>query len=167
MVPLDGSIHFFSLTLKKPLTMIEKKSVHSGWNYESNSDWSWWVVSSLSARNCIEPSMRSANNKPRLCKATVDNQFFVYILRCRDHSFYVGRTTDIERRIAEHRDRMCSYTAKRLPIEVVFISECANEDEAYVREHQIKKWSRAKKEAFICQEWKTLKVLSKKLFNNP
>lgn len=88
-------------------------------------------------------------------------QFFIYILKCRDHSLYVGRTSDIEKRIAEHRERMCPYTAKRLPIEVVYISECASEQEAYLREHQIKRWSRVKKEALIQEEWERLKILAK------
>jgi predicted GIY-YIG superfamily endonuclease len=30
--------------------------------------------------------------------------YYVYMLRCRDGSLYVGFTNDLERRFAEHRD---------------------------------------------------------------
>jgi putative endonuclease len=54
-----------------------------------------------------------------------------------------------------------SYTAKRRPVRLVYNEEFSSLDAAVKRERQIKKWSRAKKEALIFGEKKMLKKLSK------
>ncbi len=52
--------------------------------------------------------------------------FYAYMLKCSDQSYYVGRTKDIERRLAEHRNRQAGfYTARRLPVELVFFQTFA------------------------------------------
>lgn len=89
-------------------------------------------------------------------KHTMKN-FFVYILQCKDGSYYTGHTDDIEKRIAEHNSRLFDgYTAERLPIKVVFVQEFATRDEAFNAERQIKGWSRKKKEMIIKREWDLL-----------
>jgi predicted GIY-YIG superfamily endonuclease len=63
---------------------------------------------------------------------------WVYILECADRSYYVGSTTDLDRRIWEHQNGLGSrYTSKRLPIELVFAAERSTITEAYAREKQI------------------------------
>lgn len=85
------------------------------------------------------------------------HQFFVYILKCADNSYYVGRTNNIEQRLAEHRGKIaCIYTAIRLPIKLVYLQECSDENEAYFMEMKLKKWSRKKKEALITGNWQEL-----------
>jgi len=43
----------------------------------------------------------------------------VYVLRCSDGSLYTGWTTDLERRLREHRtSRASKYTRSRLPVEL-------------------------------------------------
>jgi len=92
--------------------------------------------------------------------------FFVYMLKCSDDSYYIGTTTNIEKRIAEHRAKLGgAYTSIRLPVEVVFFQPCASKDEATAAERQLKGWSRKKKEAFIKKDWEKLSTLSKKNFN--
>jgi predicted GIY-YIG superfamily endonuclease len=93
------------------------------------------------------------------------SDFYVYILRCNDCSYYIGHTDDLEKRLAEHNTgNYGSYTAKRLPVELVFMQEFATRDEAFAVEHKIKKWTRMKKEALIRSHWEQLKALSKKKF---
>lgn len=83
--------------------------------------------------------------------------FFVYILKCNDGSYYTGHTDDIEKRIAEHNSGFIDgYTAERLPVEVVFLQEFTSRDEAFNAERQIKGWSRKKKEMLINKEWNLL-----------
>ena len=42
---------------------------------------------------------------------------WMYILRCADGSYYVGSTTDLQRRIVEHNDGIgAQYTARRRPV---------------------------------------------------
>ena len=73
------------------------------------------------------------------------NCFYVYILRCSDFSYYIGHTDDLEKRLAEHdTGQYGSYTAQRLPVELVFMQEFATRDEAFAIEHKIKKWTRMK-----------------------
>ena len=46
--------------------------------------------------------------------------FYVYMVRCRDGSYYIGHTDDLERRIAEHNCGMTSgYTTTRLPVQLM------------------------------------------------
>ncbi|HLJ30832.1 MAG TPA: GIY-YIG nuclease family protein [Candidatus Babeliales bacterium] len=94
------------------------------------------------------------------------NDFYVYILRCNDNSYYIGHTDNIEKRIAEHNSKEYPcYTSKRLPIQVVFIQTFASRDEAFNAERQMKKWNRQKKEALIAENFFQLSLLAKKKFN--
>ena len=87
--------------------------------------------------------------------------FFVYMLKCRDGSYYIGHTDDIEKRIAEHNDGSIKcYTQSRLPVKVVYTKDFATRDEALIAERQIKGWSRIKKEALIRDDWDMIKKLS-------
>lgn len=79
--------------------------------------------------------------------ANIMNQYFVYILKCADNSFYTGVCNSIERRIAEHQDGAdpSCYTNKRRPIQLVYQEEFSEILEAIEREKQIKGWTKAKK----------------------
>src|SRR4030042_6153215 len=80
--------------------------------------------------------------------------FWVYILECADGSYYVGHTDNLEKRMAEHEQNIIKcYTSSRLPVKLVFCSEFPGRDEAFVRERQIKRWSRRKKRALIEEDW--------------
>ncbi|HEY9857100.1 MAG TPA: GIY-YIG nuclease family protein [Stenomitos sp.] len=80
--------------------------------------------------------------------------FWVYVLRCSDASYYTGHTDNLDRRIAEHQaGSIPGYTAVRRPVEVVFQQSFTTREEALVAEHQIKHWSRKKKEALIMGNW--------------
>ena len=75
---------------------------------------------------------------------------WLYILKCSDGSYYTGSAVDIEKRIAEHKAGVYNgYTSKRLPIELVFSCEMPTLFDAFLRERQIKGWTRRKKEALI------------------
>ena len=93
-------------------------------------------------------------------------KYFVYILKCSDDSYYVGVTSNLFRRIEEHQigKYKNSYTFKRRPVVLVFYTEFKEVALAIIKEKQIKKWSRAKKEALINNMFEELPNLSKKLF---
>jgi putative endonuclease len=87
---------------------------------------------------------------------------FVYILVCRDGSYYVGCTSgSLEKRMAEHQaGTFDGYTAHRLPVSLVFQQSFELIDEAVAAERQIKGWRRAKKETLIRRDYPALPVLT-------
>lgn len=81
----------------------------------------------------------------------MDWNFYVYMLRCNDGSFYIGLTNDIDRRLYEHemgRNFSC-YTNKRRPLSLVLCEHYQYVVDAIAREKQLKRWSREKKEALF------------------
>ena len=90
------------------------------------------------------------------------HSYYVYILRCRDGSYYTGITNDYETRVYQHQsgtDPSC-YTYRRRPVELVYLAEFGDVNEAIGWEKHVKKWSRRKKEALITQSWDKLSKLS-------
>ncbi len=86
---------------------------------------------------------------------------WTYILRCSDGSYYVGCTTNLEQRIAQHQAGTTGgYTASRRPIELLWCGEAQRIIDAAEVERTLKRWSRAKKEAFIAGKWERLQALS-------
>ena len=91
----------------------------------------------------------------------------MYILQCCDGSFYTGSTNNIERRLGEHNNGIgANYTAKRLPVRLVYLEEFDRIDDAFFREKQIQKWSRRKKRALIEGDIDKLRELSKSQKNS-
>ena len=92
--------------------------------------------------------------------------YFVYILKCSDNTHYTGITSNLDKRLIEHKSgkHQDSYTYKRRPIELVFYATFTAINLAIQSEKQIKKWSKAKKEALINGEFEKLQNLAKKKF---
>ncbi len=78
--------------------------------------------------------------------------YIVYILECADGSYYTGSAVDLIQRISQHETGASpsAYTYSRRPVKLVWTSEVTQRySEALKWEHQIKGWSRAKKQALI------------------
>lgn len=87
--------------------------------------------------------------------------FWVYILRCSDNSYYTGHTDDLDLRIEKHSEgKMTGYTSTRLPVKLVFTEQFVSRLEALEMEQRIKGWSRKKKEAMMCGDWKEVQRLA-------
>jgi putative endonuclease len=78
-------------------------------------------------------------------------RYYTYILANKnDTTLYIGVTNNLERRVAEHRSGMIpGFTQKYNCHKLVYFEEYSDVDLAIAREKQLKKWSRAKKEALI------------------
>jgi len=88
--------------------------------------------------------------------------FHVYIVRCRDASYYVGHTDYLETRISDHNNGgLSAYTRKRRPVKLVWAEEFYTREEALACERRLQGWSRAKKEALIAGNWERLRLLSR------
>jgi putative endonuclease len=89
---------------------------------------------------------------------------WLYILKCSDGSYYVGTTRDsLETRIAQHNAAAFQgYTATRRPVELIFSQWFDRITDAIENERKLKKWSRAKKEAFIRGDVGSLQKLARR-----
>jgi len=87
---------------------------------------------------------------------------YVYILRSERDRRYVGVTTDLLKRLAEHNAGKNCSTAKYRPWEIVYFEKYPKKAEALRRERQLKKWSAKKKDALISGDLKLLKMMSKR-----
>jgi predicted GIY-YIG superfamily endonuclease len=89
-------------------------------------------------------------------------QFWVYMLRCADGSYYVGQSDNLEARLWQHENGMrCDWTSRRRPVELVWCDWTASRYEALAFERRLKGWSRAKKEALIKGDWALINWLSR------
>ena len=89
---------------------------------------------------------------------------WTYILECADGSYYVGSTTDLDRRISEHNlGEGATYTrpARRRPVTLVWSAQFDRVDDAYYLEKQVQNWSRAKREALIDGRFADLPALAR------
>ncbi len=85
---------------------------------------------------------------------------YVYILRCADNALYIGETSDMTSRIAKHHDgSACRFTSGRRPVVLVHVEQHSTRLAALKRERQLKRWTRAKKEALIAGDRALLKRL--------
>ena len=80
----------------------------------------------------------------------MEENWYLYILRCKDNTLYTGITTDVARRLDAHRSgKGAKYTRGRCPLELIYQEHCGNHSEALKRELEIKAMSRKKKEEMI------------------
>ncbi|QKT09302.1 GIY-YIG nuclease family protein [Gordonia sp. X0973] len=91
---------------------------------------------------------------------------YMYILRCADDSFYVGSTTDLERRVYQHNEgEGAAYTRRRRPVKLEYAAEFESIVEAYAFEKQVQNWSRAKRQALIDGDFDRLQESARKKFD--
>jgi putative endonuclease len=88
-------------------------------------------------------------------------RFFVYILSNRRRGvMYVGSTSDVSRRLAEHRSKAIDgFASEYSAIRLVHIEEYTSIMDARARERSLKKWRRAWKFKLIEEtnpEWRDL-----------
>jgi len=96
-------------------------------------------------------------------KGTKTPVFHVYILRCSDETLYIGSTDRLDVRVKTHNDgRGATYAAARRPVTLVYSEESGSRSAAEVRERQLKRWTRAKKEALIAMDGSRLHLLAKR-----
>ena len=76
----------------------------------------------------------------------------VYVLRCRDDTFYTGYTTDVERRVREHAaGDGAKYTRGRGPLELVHVEGFPSRSAAMSREYELKQLARGEKERVVAE----------------
>jgi putative endonuclease len=72
--------------------------------------------------------------------------YFVYVLECEDGTLYTGITTDLARRLREHKSGTgAGYTRSHKPKRIVYSERKRTRSTALKREAEIKSWPRKKK----------------------
>ena len=83
-------------------------------------------------------------------KETLESpDWYVYMLRCNDGSVYTGVSTDVARRLNEHRSggaRSARYLRARRPVDVIFAQRVGERSAALIAEHAIKRLEKNQKE---------------------
>lgn len=75
---------------------------------------------------------------------------FVYILQSADDRYYVGYTTDLDRRMREHQEGSGAKFVRGFGFgKLLYHETYATKSEALRREAALKRWSRAEKAALI------------------
>ena len=88
------------------------------------------------------------------------NQWFVYILKCKNGDLHTGITENLRRRFKEHiSGKGGHFTKSFVAEEFLFSEEHPDKSSALQREAQIKGWTRKKKEALIAGNVELLKRL--------
>ena len=73
--------------------------------------------------------------------------FYFYILLSeKDKKFYYGYTGNLQRRMIEHKEGKVVATKNRRPVKLVYYEEYGEKSQAEIRERQVKKSGRLRKE---------------------
>jgi putative endonuclease len=74
----------------------------------------------------------------------------LYLVCCRDGTYYCGISNDVPKRVATHnRGRGAKYTKSRVPVALVYVEEVGTVGQALRRERQVKSLSRSRKKDMI------------------
>jgi putative endonuclease len=78
--------------------------------------------------------------------------YYLYILRTSANTLYTGQTSDLKKRLREHKNkssRSAKYVRSFSSFDLVYTEKYQTRREAMQREALLKRWTKAKKEALI------------------
>ena len=82
----------------------------------------------------------------------MDHKAYMYVVECRDGSYYTGYTTDVKKRVAVHNSgKGAKYTRARLPVKLIYAQGFDSKEEAMSAETLLKRKKRAQKERFLSE----------------
>jgi len=80
------------------------------------------------------------------------SDWFIYIVECRDSTYYTGMSNDLSKRIATHNSgKGAAYTRGRGPVQLIYSEKFNSKSEALKREIVIKKLTRQAKKQLVAQ----------------
>ena len=95
------------------------------------------------------------------CLAPVPGLAWVYILQSADGSHYLGQRVNLPERLQKHRFGLGSkHTHDHAAPRLIYCEGPLEPNAAVARERQLKRWSRAKKEALVRGDRGALQQLS-------
>ena len=64
--------------------------------------------------------------------------YYIYILELNNGQFYTGYTSDLKRRVFEHKHCKCKFTSTRLPVKLIYYEAYLTKSDALAREKYLK-----------------------------
>ena len=72
---------------------------------------------------------------------------YTYMLKCKDNTYYIGYTNDLQKRLKAHNEgKGAKYTKGRGPVELIYYEEFEDKSVAMRREWEMKRLSKSQKE---------------------
>jgi putative endonuclease len=83
-------------------------------------------------------------------------EYFVYIVECKDGSYYTGITVNLARRVEEHNNSQkgAKYIKTRRPVKLIYSQGGYDRSSASKEEHRIKKLSKQEKFLLVTSKLK-------------
>ena len=76
--------------------------------------------------------------------------YYVYILLCKDGSYYTGHAKNVKHRVEQHKKGQgARYTRMHEPAKIVYVEEFNSRSNAMKREREIKSFSHSKKQRLV------------------
>ena len=83
--------------------------------------------------------------------------YYVYVILCKDKSFYTGYTKDLDSRMRLHMNgKAARYTRMHRPKKIVYVEEFGSRAEAMKREKWIKRLKHSQKLALMNSQTKPI-----------
>ena len=88
---------------------------------------------------CQGKGRRFESGHPLIVNSNIMSYYFTYVLfSFKDNNFYTGFTSDLKKRIKEHKAGEVYSTKNRLPVELIYFEVCLNKYDAIHREKYLK-----------------------------
>jgi len=81
--------------------------------------------------------------------------YITYILKCADDTYYVGKTTNLTKRLRQHNGEIqggAKYTSGRRPVVLKFSESYKTNQEACLREYNLKQMTKTEKHT-LCEAY--------------
>jgi len=76
--------------------------------------------------------------------------YYVYVLLCKDGSYYTGHAKNVKHRVEQHKKGQgARYTRMHRPEKTVYVEEFNSRSDAMKREREIKSFSHSKKQRLV------------------
>ena len=87
-----------------------------------------------------------------MSKIPQESDYYVYIIRCKDGSYYTGHSKDPEKRFKVHKKGLgARYTRVHEPEQLVYVEQFVNRSQAIKRERKIKTLKHTRKHQLISE----------------
>lgn len=89
---------------------------------------------------------------------------YVYIIECKDGTWYTGYTNNVEKRLDMHNEgKGAKYTRGRGPVQLVWQEAFGSKTDALKQEYALKRLTRSKKEQYVMERSDNVYAAAKEL----